>query len=89
MDLTMVLSLAGSATLGGLALLAVFLPSYNDTLLERIGLSAIALWCFVRVAYRLEGGTVTPSMSVLLVFGLALYVIGFYFDARKRKLYRE
>ena len=84
MDCVTLLNILCLLTAGMLAGAGVFFMHYRDTLLERVGLSAIALWCFVRVAYEVKGGLKAEGTDTFLYAGLALFAVGFALELCKR-----
>jgi hypothetical protein len=79
-----ILSVVSLLVVGGLAMLGVFASSYHDSFLERVGMSAVALWCLVRVCDTLTGGANEDAQNWPLHVGLALFAVGFAFEVRKR-----
>lgn len=62
---------------GALSTWAVFSRNYDDSLLQRCGLSVIAIGCFARAAERLATSVPDPPPILLASqIGLALYAIG-------------
>lgn len=71
------LSLLCLIVTGGLASFAVFSHHYDDTLLQRMGLSIVAIGCIVRAGERLAFDVADPPPILLLSqLGLALYAVG-------------
>jgi len=67
-----ILCLLVTAVLAGLA---VFHPWYRDGLLERVGLSAVAVWCGATAAAVGESMRAEP-VPLMLHAGLAAYAVG-------------
>jgi hypothetical protein len=63
---------------GGLAGWAVFSQHYDDTVIQRLGLSLVAIASVARAAVRLGDDPPPPPPPELLMaqIGLALYAIG-------------
>jgi hypothetical protein len=63
---------------GGLATWAVFSRHYDDTLIQRLGLSLVAIACIVRAYIKLQSPEhAEPPPEVLLAqIGLATFAVG-------------
>jgi hypothetical protein len=70
------LSAACLAVVGLLCIVGVFHPRYKDTLLERIGMSLVGLWCLARIAVKVSAGEQTEPVHLLLHVGLACFAVG-------------
>ena len=69
---------AGSLLLaGGLAAFWVFTHRYSDSLLVRIGLSIISIWCLIRAAFILHEAAPVANSDNLLHIGMAIFAVGF------------
>ena len=75
MTLIGLVSLACLLVTGGLASLAVFSHHFDDSLLQRVGLSIVAISCFVRVPIKLAHPD-TPPELLAAQLGLAAYAFG-------------
>lgn len=70
-------SLACLLITGSIASWAVFSQHYDDTLIQRAGLSVVAMTCFARAYERLAYEVPAPPPILLLSqIGLCLYAIG-------------
>lgn len=61
---------------GGLASWAVLSKAYDDSLLQRIGLSTVATACFLRIPFWLGDGAQANSQVVVGMAGFSVYGIG-------------
>jgi hypothetical protein len=69
------LSVLCLTVVGLLCILGVFHPQYDDTLGERVGMSAIGLWSIAKVSAILSGGA-EEFPALLLHAGLASFACG-------------
>lgn len=81
-----IISIVALAVTGALCTWGVFSGAYDDTLLQRVGMSCLALWCWARLPIKLETLETEPVHLVLHV-GLAVYAVGT--ALKLRKLERE
>lgn len=63
------------SAVGMLCTAGVLSSSYNDTLMQRIGLALVAIWCAARVSSKLAEPS-TDAIHLLLHGGLATYAVG-------------
>lgn len=75
MTLTGLVSLACLLITGGLASLAIFSHHFDDSLLQRVGLSIVAISCFVRVPIKIAHPD-TPPELLAAQLGLVTYAVG-------------
>lgn len=53
----------------------VFTRFYNESLLERLGMSLIAIWCISRIVHKVEFGY-TEAQHLFLHVGMASLAVG-------------
>lgn len=75
MTLSGCISLACLLVTGALATWAVFSRHFDDSLLQRVGLSIVAVSCFARVPIKLEHPD-TPPELLAAQLGLVCYAVG-------------
>lgn len=75
MTLTGFISLTCLLVTGGLATWAVFSRHFDDSLLQRVGLSIVAVSCFARAPIKLVYPD-TPPELLAAQLGLVCYAIG-------------
>ena len=64
------------ALLGAIATWGVFSRHVDDTLGQRIGLSVVAIGCFVRLAQRIAYDLPQPPIETLVIlFGVTVYAV--------------
>ena len=64
------------ALLGAIATWGVFSRHVDDTLGQRIGLSVVAIGCFVRLAQRIAYDLPQPPIETLaILFGVTVYAV--------------
>jgi hypothetical protein len=69
------LSIALLSAVGMLCTAGVLSSSYNDTLMQRIGLALVAIWCAARVSSKLAEPS-TEAIHLMLHAGMATYAVG-------------
>jgi hypothetical protein len=63
--------------IGAVCVLGIFHRAFNDTLLERVGMSAVALWAILRVsALGAHSSCDRYEGALLLYSGMATYAVG-------------
>lgn len=76
--------------IASLCLLGIFHPAYEDSALERVGMSIVSLWCIAR-AYSIHVGHPNDDVSdmgeLILYVGMACYAIAS--AVRGWKLYQK
>lgn len=77
------LTIVSLAITGTICTVGVFSSHYNDTLLQRIGLSGLAMGCFLRIPTKLED-PFTPPALLMAQLSIALYAIGCVLKLRKK-----
>ena len=64
------------ALLGAIATWGVFSRHVDDTLGQRVGLSVVAIGCFVRLAQRIAYDLPQPPIETLVIlFGVTVYAV--------------
>ena len=84
MDLTLIISVVSLGIVGGLCTFGVFYSQYQENLLERVGASFIAIWCFARLDYKITTGIGTEPVHLFLHIGLALLFMGLAYSLHRR-----
>lgn len=75
MTLSGALSIGCLALTGALCTWAIFTRHYDDSLLQRMGLSALAIASLLRIPHKLQYPDTAPEILVAQV-GLCLYGVG-------------
>ncbi len=75
MDAMGMLSLLCLIITGSLASWGIFSQHFDDNLMQRIGLAAVAIACFLRIPGKIETPQ-TPPEILLAQMGLCFYGIG-------------
>lgn len=70
-----ILSLFCIIVTGAVCTWAVFSKHYDDTALQRVGLSILAIACILRVPYKIQDPD-TPPEILLGQFGVVIYAVG-------------
>jgi threonine/homoserine efflux transporter RhtA len=67
-------SIVALSIVGGLCVVGVFHPRFNDNFVQRVGLSMLGIWCILRIYVKVETMDTEP-VHLFLHIGLALYAI--------------
>ena len=73
---------------GALCGAAVFSHRFDDNLLQRVGLSAVALWCLARLPEKVASMHTEP-VHLVLHLGLACYAVGLAIKVRRSQHMRR
>lgn len=75
MNLVGAISLFCLVATGTIATWGIFSKHFDDSLLQRIGLSTVAVACFLRVPIKIENPDTPPELLAAQI-GLVIYAIG-------------